>query len=275
VFFSDLAIVEGSLPRKLIHVGEINDIRTRALTVHYFFAQLPALAEGDDQVIVQQVTNIAPLIPNIDRIRAFGEIREPVPGQAGMYRRVAPDETLSENAVVVIRDPLAARAQAVEMSHIWLEAMESRDSLYPHVPEIAMIIYEWYDHLQRHEPDAEKRKAYIGKMRHWAEEGVRRSPRQAWFHTYLGKAMLLQGTLQRGNDAVELYREALDAYRTGTQLFPVSDLAWSQFGEAMLKVGDAFVRSNMTEEGERLLREGREAKARARELTKAHAESGV
>ena len=267
VWLHDVAITEApTLVQGLLNPGNRIVLRNRHNVFLDFLNEMPKTEPG--KPIVRPLTHIGLLIPDPARIQTFGVIRVPVRGDTAKLRALEPGEVPPPESLVFVTDINKAREQAVDMITIWAEDLVMTDSLYPYVPETAATLYEWNDHIQAIVTDRDKREQFVLEAEKWALEGVERSPRQAWYRVYYGKALLMRGAIELGMPGVNFYRRAIEQYELARDLYPISATMWRQCALAQYKVGKALIGGGLEEEGAKLIRESEKAFARAQDLDK-------
>lgn len=264
VFIIDFALTDGTIAQRLFFVGDRKGIHYRIDMARYLIKDLQE--KGFDASRPPLYSDMILLIPSPERLSTFGVVRVPQPGNPPSLRPLAEGEPPPQNALFYIRDPRTARKAAFEASEAWLEQYALIDGIYPYIPDLALAMFEWYSILQDSTDDAEQKKKYIDGCVSWARAEVERNPEQAWSHEYLGQALFMLGTQKAGQEAVALYREGVQKFRDAKDLYPVSDRSWSQLASALTKVGEAFVKSGLAEEGNAMIAEGKRAQAKAAEL---------
>jgi tetratricopeptide (TPR) repeat protein len=82
---------------------------------------------------------------------------------------------------------------------------------------------------------------YLLKMLEWAQKGVDRSPEQAHFHEFLGKALWLRGNIESSPSRREYFEKGLEEYKLAAALYPSSPETLRRYGDALEKYGKALV----------------------------------
>lgn len=263
VYAIDFALTEGGVWNSIKNVGNTMKMRHRFDVSTFFLKEIQRKPIDPRNPPYRRISEASLLFPRIEMLETFGLIRVP---EANALRPLAEGEELPANAVVFIRDAERARQAAVEMTEIWLERLARTDEIYPYIPEVTMTLFNGYDLLQSQEKDDKKRISYIRQCLKWSTKGVERNPSQAWYHDWLGKSLWLLAREERGAKALDLYRDGIAEYKRSTELYPSSDKILRQYRWALRKLGVAFIKAGLKEEGQRYMREGRQAMAQLRDL---------
>ena len=211
------------------------------------------------------------LVPRRSALEDIGSFRVRAE-EPGRTRALGPDEDVPATALFVLGDVGEAKQEVLPYVDEWLEELQGADRIYPYNPKLSAHFVKWYDLLVFSLPDGDARQRYILEYLKWAEETVRRSPREFQYYTGLGKALWLRANIEPDVAARQRYFLAgLDAYKRAMELFPASPDTTRGYGQALVNYGralkkDAAKVGAKPGEGQRMVEEGREMLRRAREL---------
>lgn len=211
------------------------------------------------------------LIPNRGLIERFGRLYVPVGGaRRPLNPGEMPPKTGLMGSVVVIEDPVQARQVAMEAVTRRIAILEKAHAYYPYDPDVATHLFQWHDLLRAQAKDAQEAREHILALVKWAERGVALSPHQASFRQLHANALLHRGMAEtNGSKRLELLQKALREFEMGTRLAPSSADAWRQYGEAMVRYGEALKKLKnhpLATNADKYIREGQEALEKSRSL---------
>ena len=259
MFLFDYALTEGTGGRRLLNIGERRSLQTRTEAAKFFLndPKMEKLDPRDPPVMA--LRQAYALIPDEPLLESFGAIWVRVEG--GRSRRLRPDESAPENALLVIDPAEAARVrqEVIEAAKRWIDVLKDWDALYPHDPDVASRIFLWYDLLFANVDEASERKRFARAALDWSRTAVERSPRYAWNRLYYAKALWLRGSLEKGQASLDYYNEGLGEYKTACDLYPHSEVFWSHYGQALQKLGKALKNAGRTQESAAMLEQAAEA----------------
>ena len=251
--------------RTPVTVGN-NRMRNRMFDTGQFFMEECVKHKPGQPRPTRDIVSLAHFIGDRKTIESFGRIHLPSPGNASGYRALRPDEDITADCFVVILRPFDARKAFYKGADLYLEELAHADAIYPYNPDIAAYFIQWYDTLARNAVNKTLKHRYIVEFLKWAEAGVERSPHQAIYREWYGKALLLRGTIQPKGQAREYYERGLAEYKTATELYPISVRAWHKYGETAVKFGRALIKAGDAPTGEAHVKRGEEALQRAMAL---------
>ena len=237
--------------------------------VGLFFFRALGPANEPGKVAVKDIETISLLISNRKVVESFGTLYVRTGDNPPRHRPLRPDENVPVDAFLAINNPQLARQKAAECADAFLKHMAVIDSIFPHSPQWAAYFVQWYDMLASTSTDPEQRQRYAVEFLRWAEAGVKRSPEQAIFREWCGKALWLRGNVEKGPGRRAYFEKGLEEYKKATELYPISVDLWQRYGEALIKYGEAMNNAGDKTSGEAYIAEGREARRYAEQLEKA------
>ncbi len=267
VYIVDWLLTEGDLVGSMVRVGNRSVMRDRLATGRFFLKEIQDPKRDRQFAPRIPLFRAQLLIPDLGELQGLGSFRVVVPGNPPSLRPLSQGEVPPENAFLFVTDGEKARNMALPMAEVATDFLEQVDAIFPYIPEVSMTLYEWYTLMQEAAQDPVLKKKYVTSALKWAQAGVERNPRQAWFHEWLGTAIMLDAYVKGGNDAAAKYRRALDEYRKACDLYPISPRSWGQLATALEKVGAAFVQAGAKDEGARLAAEAAKAREKSNSLS--------
>lgn len=267
MFLFDYALTDVMTPDRLFNIGDRKIYQARTKAAKFFIQELKEKPPTRRKPVYIPLAQAVTLIPDQALLESFGALLVPVQGTSA--RLLGPNEPVPVNAVVVIGNPAeAVRARKIAMEGVEksVDALKEWDSLYPHDPDVSMRIFLWYDLLFDNTNKVSDKKRFARGALDWSRASVERSPRVAWFRSYHAKALWLRGSVASPKTQLEYYNEGIKEYQTACELFPISELFWSQYGEALQELGKAYRKGGRFEEGNEMIEEGKQALARGRQL---------
>lgn len=261
LFLFDFALTEGGLGERLYYVGDRKAFRHRMQAGIKLIQELnQGMQQGNLDprnppfISLQSATR---LIPDVAELQTAGILRVPMPDDPTVMRRLRPSETIPPNAYLFITSPRRMYQLAVQFAEERIAELKKWDEMYPHDPELASHIFSWYDLLFSNAPDATARRRYAIEAEQWGRKAMERSPEVAWWRLNYAKALWMRGSVERGQAGIDYYYEGLEQYRMAKELYPVSPVVTSRYGQALVKLGNALAKSGRTDEGAPLRQEGR------------------
>jgi hypothetical protein len=211
-------------------------------------------------------------------LEAMGTLIVPAPG--GGWRRVAQGEPLRGD-VRFLADKWPSNIFEVTRlaARLWAEELEAIDRLFPHRPELAAYISDYYELLcvahtgPRHKADFNR---CLDRRLHWAREAVRRSPELADYQSLYGRALWYRAQTAPQQEARRLNEEGLSAFRRAQRLASqVSpDVNW-QLHTALQRYGRLLLEAGDSERGQALLDESEEYADQARRIIRVRGRLGL
>lgn len=249
----------------VVNVGDDKRVNAVYDAGIFFFSGLGPANEPGKHAIKDFAT-VWTLIPNRKVVESFGTIYVPVGDGSKKHRPLRPDEDVPRNGVVVVNNPQLARQKAQEYADSFLSSLAVIDAIFPHSPQWCAYFIQWYELLASTVAEPEARQRYMLEFLRWAEIGVKRSPEQAPFRQWYGKALWMRGNIEKGPGRKPYFDKGLEEYRKATELYPISPDLWHRYGDALVKYGEALINAGDKAAGEARVAEGREATRYAKEL---------
>jgi hypothetical protein len=196
-----------------------------------------------------------------------------VRSQGTKMRRLHPDEPIPrESAVYAVTDFEKAKQAALPYADAWIAELKLADDVFPCEAQSSAEILRWCNLLADSLTNPEDRRRYILEGMNWAQECVRRSPREFIYHVLLGNALWMRARIE--TDKAEwgrLMDEGLAEFKTGADLFPSSGTVLREYGNGMLNYGRALKQAataagSTSPQGEQMVKEAQELIKRAAEL---------
>ncbi|HOJ33537.1 MAG TPA: O-antigen ligase family protein [Candidatus Hydrogenedentes bacterium] len=194
---------------------------------------------------------------------SFGKVVGPPQNLAGILSKGDGKAARTGFEEFVVTDREKAYVAARNAVAQWLERAKRVDEAYPHSPDLAAHIFQWYDLLTaQQKPMTDERRRLLDKCLFWTREIVRRSPMQAVNYELLGRILWLRAGAEESPRRPELFREAVDAYRRSAELYPTSREIWTRYGQRLVQYGKALQESSnadMRAEASKYIEEGEKA----------------
>lgn len=191
----------------------------------------------------------------LDRI---GTLTAPTMG--GGWRRLGPGDPLSRQTWIWFdKKPWAALELAIDAAEAWIHELEGMDRMFPHRPDLAAHILDWFDMLldvTEGGRRSDRFQGYLVAYMQWAEKAVARSPQRAEFRTRYAAGFWKQGRTASVDDRMACFEQAIEQYRWAQRLRPEasSDTNWDLCG-ALKAYGDLLIENGFKEKGDRLIQE--------------------
>ncbi|MCX5770609.1 MAG: O-antigen ligase family protein [Candidatus Hydrogenedentes bacterium] len=236
-----------------------------------FFFPPAGEATSNSKLKAIPARHLGGLLPDAAARQAIGSfvVRE---GNPPKVRRLQPEEPVPRSALYVVTDIEKAKQQILPYVEGWLSMLQRADALYPHDAKLAAYFMKWYDLMVFALPDGDTRSRYILEYAKWAQETVRRSPREFQYRTALAKALWLRANIETAPAARwRFFQEGLEAYKQAMQLFPASPNTTRAYGRALVNYGQAIEKdaergSTLAQDAARLINEGQQMLRRADQL---------
>lgn len=257
-YLFDLALTEGTTAHRFWQVGDRKPFKQHLEVAKFFLIDLKKRDKNQKNAPATLFSAASLLIPDRALLESFGAVRIRVPGDSPTLRPPRPEEVLPNDAYLFITDIPRARKAAIAAAERRITFLREADELYPHDPEMAAHIYSWYEMLFASVTNPAERKRYAHSALEWSRTCVERSPRAAWFHIYYAKALWLRGSVESGQAALDYYTKGIQEYGSAYEMYPISPVFASQYGQALLKLGKALVDSGRIEAGEEMREKGTE-----------------
>ena len=198
------------------------------------------------------VSNVRMFIDDSQQLSEMGTLFVPMPDTPRGARRLEPGDAIPDEAILMINKPWVAFNYTREGIDRILAELERIDRRYPHDPELAIHIADWYQLLLdmiHGEEHAELRRGYWERQTRWAKEAVRRSPAHADTHLFCANQLWARALHSDIPDPEEMLLESLDYYRTALRLSPNSPGYYFALSRGLRSLGNAYYRAGRSEEG--------------------------
>ncbi|MCH7960379.1 MAG: O-antigen ligase family protein, partial [Candidatus Hydrogenedentes bacterium] len=270
VYLLDLALTGGNLKQKIVNVGNRRMVTDRIEVARFLLRDIQQTPVNPQSPPFRWLSDIALIIPNPDTARRLGEIRVYVPEHPEHPRPLGAGETPPEQSLLIIRDTEQAEAIARDRSEEIVTRLATIDRIYPHIPEVTVWMYQWYQLLYETTSDPVEKSRYADASVEWTQRGVERSPYQAWYRSWHARALWIRAQRVQWPGSLKDYELGLDEYAKACELYSSVPGGWNQYGDALQKLGQALVNTGHDiEKGERLIRESEAAYAEARKRASA------
>jgi hypothetical protein len=214
------------------------------------------------------------LIPKLEVIQSFSEIRVPADEAGRAYRAPAPGETIGRDAVIRITNAAEATEQGIQFSELWIAELEQVDGLYPHNSELALYLVGMYNELLQATSDQKAQMRYALKALEWAEEAIRRDRLQSVCWQYYGLALTYRANIEPSARNLDFYLQGIDAFKKATELYPIGHIHWYQYSNALEQVA-ALIRPREPARAEAMLEESRAARAQGDYIVRFRSEHAI
>jgi len=208
-----------------------------------FFFPLPEETEKATKPRAIAGTHLSGLVPLRSALESAGSFQ--VAGnKPGTMRRLRPDEPIPREALFVVSDFEKAKQQILPYADAWLSQLKDADTIFPYDAELSAELTKWYDLLTHSLPDGEARRQYVLDDLTWAQESVRRSPREFGYRLMLGNALWMRANIETDSTTwTRLMDDGLAEFKKAAELFPSSGNVLRQYGNAMLNYGRTLRRA--------------------------------
>ncbi|MBP8131707.1 MAG: O-antigen ligase family protein [Candidatus Hydrogenedentes bacterium] len=182
------------------------------------------------------------------------------PTAAGGWRRLEPGDPLTrETWIWFNRKPWAALEVAMDAAEAWIRELEALDRMFPHRPDFAAHILDWYDMLLDVTEGGSQQDRFqrcLAGYLQWAEKAVARSPLRSEFRTRYGAGLWKKGRSTPVESRMTYFEQAIEQYRWAQRLRPEasSQANWDLRG-ALKGYGELLIENGSKEKGERYLEE--------------------
>lgn len=217
------------------------------------------------------VSSFSHMVDSYDELSSLGPFRVPLEGgseESKPTRDLREGEDIADDCIVFLVNPAAARDLVLDYSKSALPRLDELEAQYPCGTAIARLASQWTRALARTAPDKATQLLYSNQCLDWAKIGVERSPYDPESYILLSSALWERGKAEASMKQLDYYREGIESYRKSITLYPTEPNLIQAFGDAMMQVGNEFVRAGLTEEGEGYRQEALEAFRRANLLVR-------
>ncbi|MCX5770607.1 MAG: O-antigen ligase family protein [Candidatus Hydrogenedentes bacterium] len=232
VYLSDFIKSRG----EFLGVGDDNTMETFFYEAKFFFPP-PEETEKATKPRAIAVTHLSDLVPLRSALEAAGSFQ--VAGsKPGTMRRLRPDEPIPRDAAFVVSDFEKAKQHILPFADAWLAQLKDADTIFPYDAKLAAELVKWYDLLSRSLPDGETRRRCVLDSVTWAQETVRRSPREFGYRLMLGQALWMRANIETDSTTWRrIMDNGLAEFKTAAELFPSSGNVLRQYGNAKRNYG--------------------------------------
>ncbi|NIA13889.1 MAG: hypothetical protein GWP08_07400 [Nitrospiraceae bacterium] len=262
VYLSDFIVGN----RKFLSVGNHHNLNAMYEAGQYVYHKVQPGDIKKRRFPVVGIATMARLVPDRSVLSSVGSIRVLSPGSRAGSRALRPEEPIPNNAVYVATKPYRARWATRDYVESWLQECKYADAIFPHNPELAAYLLQWYELMATRVIDKELKLKYAVECVRWAEAAVKRSPEFFLYHERLARALWLRGNLDQGSDRSDDFERALREYRKAADLYPTSSRSWRMYAKALEKYGKALDESGVGDKGAALVADAKAAEERANEL---------
>ena len=212
---------------------------------------------------------VAMLIEDVKVREQIGRIFVPNNAAGTSLRSLRPGEPIPPTARLIMPpDMTAARKAALEAMPIWIQRCIDADKKYPHDPSVSGHIIQWYDKLREDSPETAQKIAAADEAIKWSEECIRRSPYQVAYHDVLGKTLWDRAALESSSTQTQYYERALESFKKCTEIYPIKPELWRTYGDRCMQYGEALIKAGDAVKGQQRFDEGKKAMQHADELEK-------
>lgn len=267
VYLQDLALSRVGL----INVADRKEMTRRYHTARFVRQECTTLMRKKSGKSARRpVAYLLPLFPDVNTLASFGRLYEPMPGTARGARPIQNGEQVPPDAFIVITNPRRALNRGYEAGTRCVAELETIDSRFPHDPEVAMHLQQWYEllillampNVNLHD----KVPAYRSEALRWSEEAVRRSPMHADLHLNYAQALWRLAGVEAGMNNMNYALDALEQYRLATVLTSTMPLYFNHYGYALGQVGNACRAMGDEEKAQKYLQSADEMRLRAKTI---------
>ena len=231
-YYTDLQL------RRLGHATQFDNQPLRA--ANYILAEaVPENARPDADFNIA-VNEAMRLVPDRPTLESFGMIVAPTGNRSQPWRRVSANEQLGGEMLVIIRNFDDAHRAARQAGTHRAQLLAAVDSAYPHRADVAAHLYQWYFLLLNTTQDEAERRVFVDESVYWAREAVARSPRQSWYHSFLGNALWEKGKQLQERERIQMLEESLSHYLRAAELLPMETAVRHDYARAMHAFGEVL-----------------------------------
>ncbi len=261
IFYPDYLIGEF----RVFNLGDRNTMWQRLKGGSFLLDKVDPLTYNADDRPWINAHVAARMIPDREILNSFGVI-----GMAnletGVITPTPKDGPIPGGALLVVTDALRARMAGRKAAEDRIYYLEAIDSLYPHMPELAANIYQWYDLLRAQAVLDNDKERYTLACLKWAEESVERNSEQAGAHEILARALWNRGMLAEGKTSRDYFEKGIKEYELMASLYSSSADYQRIYGKALEEYAHAIILAGRKDEGEKLLKESAQVMKRAEQL---------
>ena len=182
-----------------------------------------------------------------------------------------PGEGFPPKTLLVVTDTNAARPVVQDAVKRTIQQLEKIDEIYPksaeyahHIARLYGLLMQSIDRFDKPRPqDVPQLRLLSDRMVRWANEAIARGSTVSTYHMTHGDALWRAGRHQSVALQIDLYRDGIQSFRTAHALAPINPAILLTLGGKQEMLGrNLATLPRFKAEGERLLRESRENKAK-------------
>jgi len=265
VFWSDFLLSGG---KTFLSVGNRQELNV-LYNAGTFLLKTRPLKERD-KFRFKDLASVYKLIPSRSDIERIGSIRVSDENAPQGNRALRPDEPMPLETAFFMETgkPKEVRAVALKYIELWLEKLKRADAVFPHNPETASHLFQWYQTMTDRTPDLDLKRVYVREQVKWAREAVARSPENFLYHQWLGQALWSEGNLDNSPQRWGILEESVAEHKRSAMLWPNSAGVLQRYGNVLKAYGEALVKIDREEEGEKLIDEANQVLRRVNQLVR-------
>lgn len=182
--------------------------------------------------------------------------------KAGGWRPLGPDEPLGNYVWLRLdRRPWYAFELAREAVDGWVAEIESIDKSFPHRPDLASLLTDWYTLLEQNSQrpkDGTRHDLMMAKNLEWARVTMERSPERSEYHSRYARLLWTKASKSPAEARETYLREAILHFRQAQRLRPEAS-CWTNWDLASVlrSFGEYLISAGAEAEGRRLIEEGK------------------
>lgn len=220
VYSQDIALSR----MQLLASSQEKEIEHRYEVGRFFLSTVPSYARGfHKQEPSIPVRSARALIRDLEALKPLGLFYVRNPTTDG-WRRLKEGEMITDDAVLVVKRLWDAFGLAQDTSTIWLAELENIDRRFPHNPELANHLSNWYSLLSENlleSRDMHLKRETNAKQIYWIETAIERNPRYADLYVAAAGAYWLKGRQAESlKDKRAAYAKALEYTEAAPPLAP-------------------------------------------------------
>ncbi len=210
VYTQDLALSR----MRFLAASKDQEIQHRYEVGDFFFGTVMnyALKKNPNKPSIP-VRSARTLVRDTETLKLFGTFYMRDPLTSAVYR-LQPGDEITDDAVIRIDNPWNAYGNARKGALKWVAELEAIDARFPHDPQLANHIANWYGMLaegliaQRHMQD---KRECVAKQIHWSGEAIKRSPMYADLYVAAASAYWVKSAMaESAADRVDAFTKAIE-----------------------------------------------------------------
>lgn len=244
----------------------LTDIGAYGLEYHRARAENRKVSVAPPRVPVPDVlTFLNPALGKLDDESAIARKLEQlgvlaVTTRGGGWRKLSLDEPLHGNVWLWLnKQPWRTMGLGRTAAEAWLAEVEEIDGMFPHRPDLAAYIADWYRMLVTVTDKtklASKHSEYLTKLIDWARICTERCPERAEFRGGYGLALWIRSDFDEGESRNAYCERAIEQYRIAQRLRPESSARFSwELSSALKRYGEELLQQGKTDAGRKFIDE--------------------